>query len=736
MAETKHTFCRICEAACGLKVTVENNRVLSIVPDAEHPVTKGYACAKGVRFGTVQESEDRLLNPMKRVGDKWEEISWEQATTEIGQKLRTIIDRDGRDAASFYIGSTVVYNFAGTSLQTGFVEAVGSRNVFGAGSQDCNNKFLVQRHMYGSPFRITTPDLARTKFFVCIGANPAISQGTFMQTPRVIEQFKEIEERGGRVIFVNPRRTETAKAVGEQLFVRPDTDVFFLLAFLHELIAQDGVDHAHVNKHMRGYAEVKRVAEPWTPERCAKVTGVDAQAMRQLVADYIAAEGASLYCGTGLNQGSNGTLAFWVLECINAVSGNLDRDGGSFVGHGLLDMAQFLKKTKKLERSDRTRVGNLPSVNDTFPATVMADEMLTPGKGQVKAMFVLGGNPVLTCPNGDARLDRAMKDLELLVCFDLFRNETGNLAHYILPTTTFLERPDLPMVMHWMAGTQQTRYVQYTDRVLEPPPGVREEAWAYVQIALKAGLPMFGTKPVHYMFKAMDVLERKLGKPVLTSERIIAGALKASKHAADLDEMRERYPNGQVIGQHRPGDFLGQRVLTRDGKVDLAPPSFVEDTKHLEADYQRELDNRHQIKVISKRERLTHNSWTHNSPAFVSKQRATNYIYLNPQDAAARKLNDGDMAIVSSTAGEIHIPVKVTEEMMEGAAALPHGWGHQKADGLKLAREHAGENVNLLTPDGPAAAERLSGMSHMTGIVIDVKRAHAHVDTSEAVPAE
>ncbi len=727
MTETKYTFCRICEVTCGLKVTVQDNRVVRIEPDRAHVVTNGSSCRKGIRFNTVQNSPDRVLHPIRRDRDQWGGVSWNLALSEIGAKVRSLIDRHGPDSIAFCTGSgTPPYSFAAMMTMSALVGGVGSKNIYGAGSQDCNNKLVVYQQMYGSPLRVSYPDLENTSLLIAIGSNPLVSQMTFTHSPHVVRILRGIEKRGGRVVFVNPRVTESARAVGELVFIRPDTDVYFLLAFLHELILIDGVDHGVMDNHMSGFDKLAEICEPWTPERAETVTRIPAKIIRELVAAYRDAEGAVLYCGTGINQGSNATLAFWVLEAINAVSGNLDRRGGSMVGHGLFDVGKMVKKTGRLDSPERSRVGGLPLVGDTFPGAILADEILTPGKGQIKALFNFGANPSLTFPNPGGRLDEALSSLDLLVCVDLFRNETGNHAHYILPCTTFLERPGMPMMMHWMTGNQAKRYVQYTDKVIEPPSEVRDESWIFIQLALAAGVPLFGTKGMTTVFKLLDRLERipVLGRRLaLTPELMIDMALRGASGVAARSKQVKLYPHGQLLEPNRPGTFLGKRVLTEDGRVHLAPELFLKAFAKLDSDYERELAQRDRIKLISKRERLTHNSWMHNSAAFVGPRRSTNYLYVNPDDADNLGLSDGDIAEVSSSAGTVKIPVKVSDELMPGVVAFPHGWGHENADGLSIARKYPGVNANVITPDGPDTCERLSGMTYMTGFVVDVCKA-------------
>jgi len=725
MTKTKYTFCRICEVACGLKVTVENNRVIKIEPDREHPVTKGFVCRKGLRIDQFMYSPDRVLHPIKRNGNAWETITWDQAISEIGARIKTLIREHGPNSVAINAGSAMAFDFAGAAMINALVDGIGTKNFFAPGSVDCNNKFIVHQYMYGSPFRLTFPDLPRVKMLIAIGANPAVSQMTFIQAPKAIQKIRGIVERGGRVVFVNPRYTESARATGEQIFIRPDTDVFFLMAFLNELIHIDGVKHERVSRYMTGYEILAKLSESWTPERQEKVTTIPAGTLRDLVRTYSQADGAALYCSTGINRSTNATLAFWISETINAISGNLDREGGTIVGQGLFDMPRIMKKAGKLERRDRTRIGNLPSVCDIFPVGVIADEILTPGQGQIRALINYGGNPAITYPNPAGRLEKALSELELLVCLDIFRNETANFAHYLLPTTTIFERPDLPMVLHWMAGIQPVRYVQYTERMVDPPEDVREEWWIFVKLAHAAGIPLFGIKFLALIFKLIDCLERMplIGRKLaLTSEGIIDLSLRLASQAAPLKKQVKKYPHGQMLKPVLPGMFLGRRVLTEDKRVNLAPELFVENAAKLEADFRREIEIKDRFKLVCMRERLTHNSWIHNSLEFVGPKRRTNYLYMNPSDAVKCDLKDDDIAEVSTTQGAVKIPVKVTPDMMPGVVAVPHGWGHQNADGLTVARRYHGVNINYLTPDGPDGCEKLAGMSHLTGVVVDIRR--------------
>jgi len=719
---TEVTFCRICEATCGLKATIEGDRVVALEPDEDHVVSKGYSCIKGLRYHEIHHSPDRLRAPLKRVGGRFEEISWEQALDEIGAKVRQLVADHGGDSVSAYLGNPIAFSLLPPVLTAAFLQGLGSRNLFQTGSQDCNNKFAAAQRVYGFPFIQPFPDVDRTECLIMIGSNPAVSRASFMQLPDPIRRLRAIEGRGGKVFLVNPRRTETAKQMGTQVFIRPDTDVYFLLSFLHEVVSRDAIDHERVGLHMKGLDALQKVSESWPPERTSEITGISAETLRAMVDDYTQADGAALFLSTGVNQGSQGTLAFWIQEAINAITGNLDRLGGTLVGYGYIkDFPKHARKSGHTMRDDVSRIGQLPSVVDTFPAGLMADEILTPGEGQVRALVCLSGNPLLTVPNSNGRLEEALKALELLVVIDIFRNETANHAHYILPGTSAFQRPDLPFVFQSLMGAQPIPYVQYTDALLPPEGEQRDETMILLQLAAACGSTLFGSRMVNGFLNGwmglgkLPAVGSRLG---LTPERFL-GLMARAFRLGSLSSLRNE-PHGRLLEANQGQDFLGQRVVTDDGLVNLAPVELVEAARNLEVTFEQERTQRDKLKLISKREQHSHNSWLHNHPRFVEGKRSTNYLYMNPSDGKTAGVESGAMVEVRSSAGSVRLPVQLTDEMMVGAVALPHGWGHGAADGLSVASQTTGANANLLAADGPDALEYFSGMAKLNGIWVEV----------------
>jgi anaerobic selenocysteine-containing dehydrogenase len=716
MTDTRLTFCSLCESFCGLEVDVNNNRIEAIRPDPDHVVSSGYVCVKGTRFDSVQHSPDRITEPMKRVGDKWEAISWEQALDEIADKIRSIIDRDGPNAFGNFVGAPGGANLMSPIFRGEFYKGIGSSRMYGTGSCDTTNKFRVNGDMYGSAMRLAYPDVDHTQFMMILGANPNVSGNTLYHLPRSRDRFAGIIERGGRVVWINPRRVESART-GEHFFIRPDTDVFFLAAFCNEIFRRDALDHELIARTMKNVDALKAAVAAWTPERQAEVTGITADALLELVDAYLAADGAALNMATGVNQGRSGTLCYWLLESITAITGNFDRRGGNLIGEGIIDFALQAKDDPVLKLGFH-RSDDLPTVSGQQPAAMLADDILN---GELRGLFVEASNPMLAVPNPGNRLEQALGELELLVSIDWFRNETGNLAHYILPAATWMERPGMPYALQSFVGCTPTPYLYAADKVLDPPPGVREEWWIYTRLADKFGVTLMGSRMFSGILKlAARLTGTRLGF-INVPKMLISGMLKQSGQP-NFKSMLKDHPHGLRLPDNPGNNFLGtDRVLTDDALVDLGPPDFVAAFKErVEPLFEDELANLGKMKLIGKREIKRMNTSSANSPRLVKDK--TNYAYISPVDAQRLGLAELDYVDVSSPVDSITLPVRITDEMMPGVVAIPQCWGHQKADGLPHAQQHPGVNSNFLAGDGYANVEKLSGMAHLSGIPVDMVR--------------
>ncbi|MEZ4334454.1 MAG: molybdopterin-dependent oxidoreductase [Myxococcota bacterium] len=734
MTETAYTFCRICESLCGLEVDRSvDGAIEDVRPDMEHVETEGFACVKGLKQHLLYASPDRLRHPMRRRADgSHERVGWSTALAEIGAKVRALRRDHGPDSIGLYVGTAAGFSLLHPIFAQGFMNGLGSKSVYASSTQDCSNKFAVAREVYGFPFTQPFPDLDRVECLVVVGANPVVSKWSFLQVANPGRKLRAIEARGGRVFVVDPRRNETAKTAGEHVFIRPGTDVFFLLSFLDALIEAGGVDRALVARHMRGFEVVRDLARAWPAERTEEVTRIPAARLREMVEVHHKANGAALYSSTGVNMGGEGALAFWIQEVVNAVSGNLDRAGGTLIGRGIIDFAKFGARSGFGLRSDRSRIGGFASVNDAYPGGILADEILTPGKGQLKALFVTGGNPLMMMA-GANRLREAFEQLELLVTVDILPNETGNLAHFMLPATSPFERPDLPFAFPLLMGMQSHPYIQATRAVVAPDGEQRDEASIYLDLARACGAPLFGSRVVQWAleYAAKRRGSHRRGVPAgLPLEGLMSWLLRLTGHGTFEALLAE--PHGRRLAPQSPGSYLGKKVATKDGRIDLAPQRLLDQAHaRLQPAFERERREPGRLKLITRRHVKTHNSWTHNEPAFVAGSRKTNHLYMHPADAKAADLRHGDLVDVSSATGAVRLPMSLLEDLQPGTVALPHGWGHQRAKGLSVASRTTGVNVNVLAASGPEAVEPLSGMSQLTAIPVEVRKAagpHANDD--------
>lgn len=717
MTRSVRTFCRICEVHCGLVVDVEGSpgvgegeRVVKVRPDREHPVTKGYCCVKGLGLGALHHDEDRVETPLKRVDGELVPITWEQANREIGARVRALVEEHGPRAIGMYQGNPTFFSLAGTLMSAGFVEALGSPNVFASHSIDVNTKFHVATEMYGLSLVQPVPDLEHVQMFLCLGSNPLVSQMSVVQVADAAGVLRRIEERGGRVVVVDPRRTETARRVGEHVAIRPGTDAYLLAAMLHVVTREVGVDLAPARAVARGVDDFVAAGAPWTPERAERVTGVPAGTIRELATAYAAADGAALYCSTGVNMGPFGSICTWLVQGLNLLTGNLDRRGGLLVPRGAFDTLR-LAGVAGLGRFDehRTTDGRWHRVAGAFPVAALADEITTEHPDRIRALFVTSGNPVHSVPGG--RLAAALERLDLVVSIDLYRNETAAHADYVLPATDMLERSDFPASHQ---SLQVVPHAQWTPPVVAPLGERRTEWQIFSDLALASGARPWGTTPAHLLPRLNRLLARLPRSPQVGFDQLLAVLLRWGRRTT-LGELRRR-PEGVLLPPTEPGSFLGHRVATPDGLVDLAPADLVADLERLAAS-EADLARPGVLRLVGRRDRRSHNSWMHNNPYI--EQPDGNTALLHPLDADERGIGDGDEVEVRGAAGAVRLPARLTTDVARGVVVVPHGWGH-RTSGASRARARAGVNVNEVVPGGAAHMEPVSGQAVMLAHEVEV----------------
>ena len=697
------TFCRICEAHCGLVATTEGERLVQLRADRDHPVSRGYACVKGLSLGALHEDPDRLNHPMKRVGDTFVRISWSQALREIGARVRALRAAHGDRCVAHYAGNPTFFSFQNVLFSAAFLEALGSPNHFASHSIDANPKFDVATQLYGLSIVHPVPDLERTELFVCLGSNPAISQMSMVHAPNALGRLQAIEARGGRVVIVDPRRTETAAKVGEHLPIRPGTDVYLLLAMLHVIAHEErAVDAAALAPVARGTDALVEAARPWTPERCAPLTGIPAEQSRALALAFLRAKGACLYMSTGVNMGPFGSLAYWLLQGLHLVTGHLDAPGGLLVPRGAFD-AFTMAKVLGLGTADehRTLAGGWHRVAGAFPIAALPEEITVDHPERVRALFVSCGNPLHSTPG--AAMEAALGELDLLVSIDLYPNETARFADYLLPATDMLERSDFPV--SWTV-LQPTPHAQYTPAVLPPKHERREEWRIFGDLARACGAKPLGAS-LCQLVPGLNALLGRLGLE-LTPDHLLALALRWGGQTT-LGELKAK-PEGVLLEPNAPGTFLGQRVFTEDGRVHLDAPRILADLPRLEA-HARRLEGEAgdgKLALIGRRQWKSHNSWMHNLPRLRPEPAPAAIVH--PEDAAARGIEEGALVELSSEAGAIRLPARLSDEVARGVVAVPHGWGHE-GSGLAFAATLGGGNVNRVIPGG--VMEPVSGQAIM-----------------------
>ena len=696
--------------------TVEEGRLTKLRPDRDHPVSKGFACPKGIAFAEVHNDPDRVLHPLKRTpGGGFEPVSWDAAMDDITARLKVVVAEHGSEGVGWYMGNPSAFSASHALWVTAFMTMLRSQHAYGAGSQDVNNRFAASHLLYGTQVVAPVPDLARTDLLVIIGANPVVSHGSVVTAPRFKDELHGIVARQGRVVVIDPRRTETAKAF-EWLPITPDGDAFLLLALINVLFAEGRAQ----TQQARGADALCALAEPFTPESVADATGIDAATIRQLARDLATTERASVYGRTGTCLGRSGTLTAFLLDAVNLLAGNLDAEGGAMFGDlGLPGLRTLTGLAQRLlpvgYASRRSRVGGFPNVLGQMPASLMAKEVTTPGKGQLKALFVSAGNPVLSVPDGD-ELERALPQLDLMVSLDLYVNETNAHADYVLPATTMYEREDFPIAFQQL---QTTPFRQATPKVVEPAGEAREE-WTVVEALMRA---LWRTSPV---FAAGALGQRALavlGQRVTPTD-VVDGAIRLARGGTlrgglSFGKLVRDHPHGVKLADHLSPGQLRTTVVHRDRRVRLDHPEIAIEIERLQ---DRRDDPAFPLRLIGMRELRSENSWMHNAPLLL-RGGLTHTARMHPEDAAELGIAEGDAVRLSSPTGAgIELPATLTDDLKRGVTAVPHGWGHKGTGRWRKANAAGGVNVNRLMSTDPADLERLAGMAHLNGVPIRAER--------------
>jgi anaerobic selenocysteine-containing dehydrogenase len=719
--------CPLCEAMCGLRVEVREDRVTGIRGNPDDVFSAGHICPKGTTLGHLHDDPDRLRAPMIRTPDGGHRtVGWDEAFAEVERLLRPVLDTDGAKALTVYVGNPVAHNLDLASYigaLVGMAGAAGMPAYYSPGTVDQWPLNVVGTLLFGGMWNAPIPDLAHTDHLVVIGANPAASQGSMLSAPDVMGQLADIRRRGGAVVVVDPRRTPTAARATEWVPIRPGTDALLLFAILHTLAADGHVRRpAHLDGKVDGLDEAVAYAEPFAPERVAAATGIDAPAIRRLARDLAAADSPVLYSRIGACTQEFGTLATWLVFVINVALGAVDRRGGALFAKPAVWSPMFMRPPDQTgERWEfgryRSRVRGAPEVLGQFPLSCLAEEIDTPGEGRIRALITVAGNPVISAP-GSRRLEAALPRLDAMISIDNWLNETTRHAHVILPGRSPLERPHADD-LYWMYAAASC--LKWSDPVFGSDPDRPDES----EILLRLGGAALGVPFSEVDVPAMDdmytsglvaAMCAQPGTPLtgrdadeafaaLTGrgpERLVDMGIRLGPWGdqlgrrpggLDLDAVR-RAPDGLRLAE-LAGGRLDEAVTTPSGRIELVHPWITDDIPRL-VDRMDRVPS--EFVLTSRRHLRSNNSWLHNVPALMrGRDRCT--LLIHPDDARKAELVDGDTAVIATAEGSLEVPVEVSDEMMPGVVSLPHGWGHGRpGTRLGVANAHPGVNSNLLNP--------------------------------------
>jgi formate dehydrogenase len=690
------TFCRVCEPACGLIATVEEGRLVKLRPDRQHPITDGFACPKGLAGAEIHNDPDRLNVPFERTAvGELQQRSWDDALGAIAARTRDVIDRWGPEGVATYVGNPAGFNsLLGTGVPD-VLRQLGVRRYFNAGTQDCVNKYAGSNAVFGSAYLQPIPDVEHADFILLIGSNWRTSKASFVSMPAPYAALMNAAKRGARIVFVNPRVTETSdERTGPTLQIRPDTDVFLLAALIHEIDRTVGFASAaeQLGSHVD---ELRTFVAQYPPERVARVCGIEVDEIVELARDFAGSDAATVHMSVGVNQGRQGTLAYWLVHMLSFVTGNLDRKGGNLFVPGWYDMAAKGRGAYANSFVDnefgRMRRGELPG-------GLLADYILR-AEQPVRALFVVSGNPYLSLP-GEAELRKAFDQLELMVVIDLYPNATSEFADWLLPATDQFERADLGVSTNTM---QRRPWIQFTPQIADAQFERREEWWIFARLAQELGVTsvLDEDDPDEAKWSRIDHMMKGSGvsrADLMASPRGVEVAV-ASPESASLES----------------------KVQTDDGLVECFPPEFAAALERCEEIFEEYGNARtDRLQLINRRDSRMHNSWYMNVAGMKGRGRDENRLAMHPDDARRLELADRDLAEVRSDWGSIEVTVEYDDRLRRGVVSLEHGWGPQP--GMSLVRTTPGVNVNALMPHGAGSFDRLSNQQHLTGVPVTVSR--------------
>jgi len=711
---TTYRACNLCEAVCGLTIEHDDQKVYSIKGDPDDPLSRGHLCPKALALQDIQSDPDRLKKPMrKNAAGEFEEVSWEEAFDLIEERIGKVRAEHGNDAVALYLGNPTAHHYGAMIFQRFIKESLKTRHHFAATSVDQLPHHFTASHMFGHALFIPIPDIDHTQYMLILGANPAASNGSMMTAPDVKNRLKEIRERGGKVVLIDPRATETAKLVDRHEFIHPGTDAYLLAAMLNVIFAESLTRLEAYKGYVKNVEALEQVVRDFTPESVADETGISADTICELARELAAADRAVVYGRMGLSTQPHGGICQWLINGLNLVTGNLDRQGGQMFTNPAVTLAGKKGTVDQFARW-HSRVRGLPEFEGEFPVAIMAEEMLTPGEGQIRALITNAGNPVLSTPNG-RQLDRALEGLDFFVAFDIYINETTRHADLILPSATSLETDHFDLAFNALSVRNVAKY--------SPPVFEIDEGMKYDWQVMKEIAKRLAPSPQGFVAGMRHRMKTALLN-WLTPQRILNLGLSIGPYGAwrkfgkglNLKRLKKAV-HGVDLGELQPR--LPDALLTPDKKIDAAPSPFVTRMQEIVNERKEAKDVADgTFALIGRRHLRSCNSWMHNYQRLMKgPDRCT--LMMHPDDASTLDLETGQQVTVTSRVGDVDVPLEITDSMMRGTVSLPHGYGHNRENTeISVAEAASGVSINDLTDD--MVVDPLTGNAAFSGQRVSV----------------
>jgi formate dehydrogenase len=711
----KFTHCGICLAACGLEVDVEQNRIVSLRGDSEHTLTRGFVCAKGVASPEMTTDPMRVRHPYERNGSEWHKITWDEALKSISRKLQDIISKHGPNSVAMYYGAGNPTSSINYMMADGFVRALGSDRMYNVLTLEFTNRYLVMEKMYGRQFFVTQPDLENTHCLLIFGSNPMVS----IDHPGIIASLKALKERGGKLIVVDPRKTETARMADIHAQIIPGTDLFMLEAMYSHIFAHKLHNLPFLEKRCSGHAFFEKRTWPVTLDDAERICGVPAKLITQIAEEFARAESACAVAKLGINTSRNGTLTYWLVEALNAITGNVDRPGGLIFNPGILDL-NLLSRMAIGRKQRKSRVGGFPYLTGSYPASVLSAEILSDAHDRIRALIVDAGDPSLVFPNSK-RFEEAAKKLELFVSIDMYMNETARLSHFVLPAANFYEKDDIYVTFpdHFPHP-----FAQWSHKLLDPPDEARAEWKIFRDLSRRMGVPILNQWPLDVMFRTGELVGKTMGQPqkFAFNPKNYCKMLLGMMGKVKFSELMSN-PHGVSAGRIKFGAAL-RKVATQSRKIEIAPSDFVREIEKI-ALPPNAPSGLPFILITGERSPHTKNTNLRGLKSLTSKQ-SENFARINSNDAASLAIHDGEMVEISTSSGALRIKARIDDTMRGGVVSIGHGWGRKlfHPESTEMNAEH-GVDVNLLTDDSQLDA--LTGMPIYNSIPCSIHPSRFHV---------